>query len=95
MGKQIGRNAPCPCGSGKKYKKCCPGEYEGEKPPSTLRPEWHHDRRGYINKIKAQEKIEKERRRKELFESSTYMGGIGTSEHPLTGDLSRFTTTAG
>ena len=20
---QIGRNAPCPCGSGKKYKKCC------------------------------------------------------------------------
>ncbi|MFC1533441.1 preprotein translocase subunit SecA [Thermodesulfobacteriota bacterium] len=22
-GKKIGRNAPCPCGSGKKYKKCC------------------------------------------------------------------------
>jgi hypothetical protein len=21
--KEIGRNAPCPCGSGKKYKKCC------------------------------------------------------------------------
>ena len=21
--KQIGRNDPCPCGSGKKYKKCC------------------------------------------------------------------------
>ena len=21
--KKIGRNAPCPCGSGKKYKKCC------------------------------------------------------------------------
>lgn len=21
--KQVGRNAPCPCGSGKKYKKCC------------------------------------------------------------------------
>jgi len=20
---KIGRNAPCPCGSGKKYKKCC------------------------------------------------------------------------
>ncbi|MGN6136860.1 MAG: SEC-C metal-binding domain-containing protein [Aureliella sp.] len=19
----VGRNAPCPCGSGKKYKKCC------------------------------------------------------------------------
>lgn len=22
-GKAIGRNDPCPCGSGKKYKKCC------------------------------------------------------------------------
>ena len=21
--KKVGRNAPCPCGSGKKYKKCC------------------------------------------------------------------------
>jgi len=20
---KIGRNSPCPCGSGKKYKKCC------------------------------------------------------------------------
>src|SRR5690554_1668616 len=23
MGKKIGRNDPCPCGSGKKYKRCC------------------------------------------------------------------------
>jgi uncharacterized protein YecA (UPF0149 family) len=23
VGKKIGRNDPCPCGSGKKYKKCC------------------------------------------------------------------------
>ncbi|MFH1491131.1 MAG: SEC-C metal-binding domain-containing protein, partial [Pseudomonadota bacterium] len=22
-GEKIGRNSPCPCGSGKKYKKCC------------------------------------------------------------------------
>ncbi len=22
---KVGRNAPCPCGSGKKYKKCCEG----------------------------------------------------------------------
>ena len=22
-GEKIGRNDPCPCGSGKKYKKCC------------------------------------------------------------------------
>ena len=24
---KIGRNEPCPCGSGKKYKKCCGGIY--------------------------------------------------------------------
>jgi uncharacterized protein YecA (UPF0149 family) len=24
--KTIGRNDPCPCGSGKKYKKCCMGK---------------------------------------------------------------------
>lgn len=23
MNKKVGRNDPCPCGSGKKYKKCC------------------------------------------------------------------------
>lgn len=23
MNKQVGRNDPCPCGSGKKFKKCC------------------------------------------------------------------------
>jgi preprotein translocase subunit SecA len=23
VGEKIGRNDPCPCGSGKKYKKCC------------------------------------------------------------------------
>jgi preprotein translocase subunit SecA len=23
--KKVGRNDPCPCGSGKKYKKCCGG----------------------------------------------------------------------
>jgi len=22
-GEKVGRNEPCPCGSGKKYKKCC------------------------------------------------------------------------
>ena len=27
-GKKIGRNDPCPCGSGKKYKKCCYPKYE-------------------------------------------------------------------
>jgi preprotein translocase subunit SecA len=23
VGKKVGRNVPCPCGSGKKYKHCC------------------------------------------------------------------------
>jgi tetratricopeptide (TPR) repeat protein len=27
MTKKIGRNDPCPCGSGKKYKRCCLGKY--------------------------------------------------------------------
>ena len=25
-GRKIGRNEPCPCGSGKKFKKCCMGK---------------------------------------------------------------------
>lgn len=33
---KIGRNEPCPCGSGKKYKKCCLNK---EKPPESLL--WH------------------------------------------------------
>ena len=50
--KKIGRNDPCPCGSGKKYKKCCLGKEEPtwavperdapalppSVPPSTLAP---------------------------------------------------------
>ncbi|MCB1084882.1 MAG: SEC-C domain-containing protein [Chlamydiia bacterium] len=30
--KEVGRNDPCPCGSGKKYKKCC-----ASKPPLKRR----------------------------------------------------------
>lgn len=29
---KIGRNAPCPCGSGKKYKKCCLPLYDSSSP---------------------------------------------------------------
>jgi hypothetical protein len=28
QGPKVGRNEPCPCGSGKKYKKCCLGKYD-------------------------------------------------------------------
>jgi hypothetical protein len=27
---KVGRNEPCPCGSGKKFKKCCIGAAQGE-----------------------------------------------------------------
>ncbi|MFC1512959.1 SEC-C metal-binding domain-containing protein [Thermodesulfobacteriota bacterium] len=29
---RIGRNDPCPCGSGKKFKKCCSGKVQQERP---------------------------------------------------------------
>ena len=32
--KKIGRNAPCPCRSGKKYKRCCLGRPRGIKKPA-------------------------------------------------------------
>ena len=31
MSKKVGRNDPCPCGSGKKYKKCCEQRLGGRK----------------------------------------------------------------
>jgi hypothetical protein len=30
----VGRNDPCPCGSGKKYKKCCLAKEEEARAPS-------------------------------------------------------------
>ena len=34
---KIGRNAPCPCGSGKKYKKCCLLQQDGAERSSPKR----------------------------------------------------------
>ena len=31
MEKKVGRNDPCPCGSGKKYKKCCEEKLQKKK----------------------------------------------------------------
>lgn len=36
--KEIGRNDPCPCGSGKKYKKCCIDKIEKTRNPQTPNP---------------------------------------------------------
>lgn len=33
---KIGRNDPCPCGSGLKYKKCCAGKQEADGGPSAM-----------------------------------------------------------
>jgi hypothetical protein len=34
----VGRNDPCPCGSGKKYKKCCQGEQQVAYPSGFVEP---------------------------------------------------------
>lgn len=36
--KGLGRNDPCPCGSGKKYKKCCMGKMEQKRIPKSPNP---------------------------------------------------------
>ena len=42
--KKVGRNAPCPCGSGRKYKLCCREREEGRiSPPPTEAPDWFED----------------------------------------------------
>jgi Tfp pilus assembly protein PilF len=35
---KIGRNAPCPCGSGKKYKKCCLSAQQEKRSTSVKKP---------------------------------------------------------
>jgi tetratricopeptide (TPR) repeat protein len=37
-GGEIGRNDPCPCGSGKKYKKCCMGKATPRRQPRVAAP---------------------------------------------------------
>jgi len=35
---KIGRNESCPCGSGKKYKRCCLSQQNGKKKTSMIKP---------------------------------------------------------
>ncbi len=44
---KTGRNEPCPCGSGKKYKKCCLGREPAVKPVTAQ--EWDLDRVGAMS----------------------------------------------
>ena len=47
--KKLGRNSPCPCGSGKKFKKCCANKQRvgtiEHIPPST----WDHASRWLVH----------------------------------------------
>ncbi|WP_316897150.1 type I methionyl aminopeptidase [Pseudodesulfovibrio indicus] len=61
MNTDIGRNDPCPCGSGKKFKKCCMGKPEGAR---MLLPQTYLKRYGI--RIKTPEQIEGIRRCGEL-----------------------------
>lgn len=46
---QVGRNDPCPCGSGKKYKKCCLAK-DTESSRSTWRSAWSYAERSHLIK---------------------------------------------
>ena len=59
-GEKISRNAPCPCGSGKKYKRCCLN-----KPASAQSSDMQYAKKHRIQ-IKTQDQIEAIRRAGEL-----------------------------
>lgn len=40
MGKRIGRNEPCPCGSGLKHKHCCANRPTDEREPVSSQLRW-------------------------------------------------------
>ena len=43
----VGRNDPCPCGSGKKYKRCCLGQGEKATPEENLSPRFRFEPGSY------------------------------------------------
>ena len=44
---KIRRNAPCPCGSGKKYKKCCQATQANAQPTSLPSPRFRFEHGSY------------------------------------------------
>lgn len=67
MSHRIGRNDPCPCGSGKKYKKCCLRSREPDhKEGATWIDEegMHLVSKGLRPSIEEQERLTKEYQRK-------------------------------
>ena len=43
----IGRNGPCPCGSGKKFKKCCLAATSPAEPPTRATPRFRFEAGSY------------------------------------------------
>jgi hypothetical protein len=73
---KVGRNAPCPCGSGKKYKKCCLRQGEGKIPK---RPSPDNTEKQLMEKVL---KYSKNIPRRELLDASALYWGI-EPEEPL------------
>jgi len=57
---KVGRNAPCPCGSGKKYKKCCLIKEEGGRPEKTSATPQELELRDKLISFAANEKFKKD-----------------------------------
>ena len=57
---KVGRNAPCPCGSGKKYKKCCLPKEEAERQGKTSATPRELELRDRLLSFSAKEKYKKD-----------------------------------
>lgn len=57
---KIGRNDPCPCGSGKKYKRCCLNEGETREPTKTSATPKEIEMRDRLLAFSSKEKYKKE-----------------------------------
>ncbi len=71
----VGRNEPCPCGSGRKYKVCCSGRTL--RRPLPLRARWMLERAG---EYAARRDVGMGRRIRAMFDP---MSDFGTSEVPM------------
>ena len=67
-----GRNDPCPCGSGKKYKKCCAGKFESRLPSAPNPAELNQ----LLALFNAGQHAELERRARLLLEHYPHSGFI-------------------
>ena len=57
---KVGRNDPCPCGSGKKYKKCCAGKKEAREALSPVAGLTMREYRRRLHEVKTPEELARE-----------------------------------